>query len=243
MFLWLYGLAFSLSFWFLVLDYNVITEIIPLLLAACMSLLYSVKLLRAKEKASFHVGTLATAILFIVLFVTKPDNLYLIFSIVFGVIVVLMVCANIDTLFVAPPTWLAGANALSLVLTVIIYIVFYAAIQHHIDTFYVLIPLALLIIIELYIILNIKNMPSLCESKKSKLRIERITYFIAILIVAVTTIMYATEVISAEVNLFLCVVLYTVGLVYSTLQTVVNICRNNNTRSMNAGWKIIVNEV
>ena len=48
---------------------------------------------------------------------------------------------------------------------------------------------------------------------------------------------------ASEVNLFLCVVLYTLGLVYSTLRTVVNMCRNSNTRSMSDGWKIIVNEV
>lgn len=243
MLLWLYGLAFSLSFWFLVLDYSLVTELLPLLLTVCLSLLYTIKLLRHKEKASFHVGTLATAILFIVLFATKPDNIYLIFSLVFGVIVIIMICANIDTLFIAPPTWLAGANALSLVLTAVIYMVFYAALQEHVDTFYVLIPMGVLTIVELYIILNIKNMPSLCEEKKSKLRTERITYFIAILIVAITTILYATESISAEMNLFICVVAYALGLIYSTYHVVMNMCMNQNTRSMSAGWKIIVNEV
>lgn len=231
MLLWLYGLAFSLSFWFLVLDYSVVTEILPLLFASTISLLYSIKLIREKKKASFHVGALATAILFIVLFATKPENMYLIFSIVFGVIALLMICANIDILFVASPTWLAGANALSLILTVISYIVFYAALQHHVETFYVLIPLAFLSIIEIYIILNIKNMPSLCESKKSVLRNDRITYFLAILIVAITTILYATESISAEVNLFICVVCYAVGLLYSTSRVVWTMCRNQNTNT------------
>ena len=63
MILWLYGLAFSLSFWFLVLDYSLITELLPLLITVCVALLYTMKLLRHKENASFHVGTLATACL------------------------------------------------------------------------------------------------------------------------------------------------------------------------------------
>ena len=138
MLLWLYSLAFSLSFWFLVLDYTLLIQLFPLLFIASISLLYSVKLLREKKNTSFHIGTLATTVLFIMLFATKPDNMYLIFIIVFAVIVVLMVCANIDMLFVAPPTWLGGANALSLVLTGIIYIVFYAALEDHVDTLYVL---------------------------------------------------------------------------------------------------------
>ena len=169
--------------------------------------------------------------------------MYLIFSVVFAVIVILMICANIDMLFVAPPTWLAGANALTLVLTAIIYIVFYAALEDHVDTLYVFIPLTLLIIVELYIILNIKHMPSLCEDKKRKLRRDRFAFFIALLIVMITTILYATESISAELNLFYCVIAYAIGLLWSLSTVIINMCRNQNTRSMNAGWKIIVNEV
>lgn len=242
MLLWLYGVAFSLSFWFLVLDYSLITELLPLLLASCLSLIYSMKLLREKKRASFHVGALATSILFIVLFATKPDNIYVIFSSVFAVITLLMIMANIDTLFIAPPGWLGGANALSLILQVVIYLLFYASLQRDIETFYVLIPMAILTILELYIVLNIKNMPSLCEEMKSKLRTERITHFVAILIVAITTILYAAESISAAVNLFLCVVLYTLGLVYSTSTVIINMCRNQNTKTPTM-YKIVLNHV
>ena len=168
--------------------------------------------------------------------------MYVIFSTVFGVITLLMIMANIDTLFIAPPAWLGGANALSLILQVIIYILFYASLQHDIETFYVLIPMAILTLLELYIVLNIKNMPSLCEEMKSKLRTERITHFVAILIVAITTILYAAESISAAVNLFICVVLYTLGLVYSTSTVIINMCRNQNTKTPTM-YKIVIGDV
>lgn len=242
MILWLYGLAFSLSFWFLVLDYHLITELLPLIIASALSLLYTLKLLREKKRVSLHLGTLSTSILCIVLFATKPETMYIIFSIVFAVIVLLMVAANIDTLFVAPPTWLAGANALSLILTAVIYILFYATLKNDIEPFYVLIPMAIMSIVELYIILNIKNMPSLCSEMKSRLRTERITYFLAILIAAITTILYATESISAEVNLFICVCAYAIGLIYSTSRMLMDMCRNQSTKTPNM-YTIVLNPV
>ena len=231
MFLWFYGFAFSLSYWFVGLQYNLIIQLLPLIIAASFSFLRTIHLLREKQKVSIHVGGLSTIILLILLFATKPDNMYLIFSVVFGIIVVLMVVANIDTLFLATPSWLAGANALSLIVTIVIYVLFYATIQQHISTIYVFFPMTILTAVEAYVILNIKNMPSLCDEMKNRLRRERLAYFIALLIVISTNILYATKTINVEVNLFICTLCYLLGLLYASYEKIINAFKNQSTKS------------
>lgn len=231
MFLWFYGLAFSLSYWFVVLQYTLIIQLLPLIIAASFSFLRTIHLLREKQKVSIHVGGLSTAILLILLFATKPDNMYLIFSVVFGIIVVLMVVANIDTLFLATPSWLAGANALSLFVTVVIYVLLYGSIQDHIHIIYIFFPMAIVTAIEAYVILNIKNMPSLCDEMKNRLRRERLAYFIALLIVISTNILYATKTINVEVNLFICTLCYLLGLLYASYEKIINAFKNQSTKS------------
>lgn len=240
MILWFYGLVFSLSYWFLVLNYTLIIQLLPLIIAACFSFLRTIQLIREKQKVSFYIGVVAINVLLILLFATKPDNMYLIFSIIFGVIVVLMVVANIDTLFLASPTWLAGANALSLVASVAIYLLFYANIQHNISIVFIFIPMAILTVIELYIILNIKNMPSLRDEMKKKLRNNRVAYFITILIGIFTTILYATETIEAQVNLCISTICYSLGLLYSSYNTIINALKNQNTKTPSI-YKLVLN--
>lgn len=214
--MWLYGVAFSLSFWFFTLDFTLFIQLLPLLVAAFISMLYGIIKLRNEINPSLEIAALATSILFLVLFWTKPDDLYYIFSIVFAVIVILTVIANAKVLFVAPPTWMALGNALSMILTVVIYILFYASIKDHTEDLYVLLPIGILLLVEMYIILNIQNMPDINESMKSRLRTERITYFIAVLIVFVTSLLYISDIVDLEVNLFICVCAYSVGLLWST---------------------------
>ena len=228
--MWLYGVAFSLSFWFFTLDFSLFIQVLPLMIAAFMSILYSVIKLRREQNPSVELAALSTSILFLVLFWTKPDDLYYIFSIVFSVIVLLTVIANGKVLFVAPPTWMALGNALSMILTVVIYIMFYASIQDHTEDFYILIPVGVLLIVEMYIILNIQNMPDLNENKKSELRTERVTYFIALLIVFVTSLLYISDTLDLKVNLFICVCAYSVGLIWSTSAYIWTTCRNTTTR-------------
>ena len=214
--MWLYGVAFSLSFWFFTLDFTLFIQLLPLMVAAFISMLYSIINIRNNVNPSLQLAALATSILFLVLFWTKPVDLYYIFSIVFAVIVIVTVIANAKVLFVAPPTWMALGNALSMILTVVIYILFYASIQDHTEDLYVLLPIGILLVVEMYIILNIQNMPDINETMKSRLRTERITYFLALIIVFVTTLLYISDIVDLKVNLFICVCAYSVGLIWST---------------------------
>ena len=214
--MWLYGVDFSLSFWFFNLDFTLFIHLLPLIVAAFISMLYGIIKLRNETNPSVEIAALATSVLFIVLFWTKQDDLYYIFSIVFGIIVIVTVIANAKVLFVAPPTWMALGNALSMILTVVIYIMFYGSIQDHTEDLYVLLPIGILLLVEMYIILNIQNMPDINETMKSRLRTERITFFIALLIVFVTTLLYISDIVDLEVNLFTCVCAYSVGLIWST---------------------------
>ncbi len=214
--MWLYGVAFSLSFWFFTLDFTLFIQLLPLMVAAFISMLYTIIKIRNETNPSLELAALATSLLFLVLFWTKPDDLYYIFSIVFAVITVITMIANVKVLFVAPPTWMALGNALSMILTVVIYIMFYASVQDHTEDFYILLPIGILLVVEMYIILNIQNMPDINETMKSRLRTERITYFIALLIVFVTSLLYISDIFDLEINLFICVCAYSVGLIWST---------------------------
>lgn len=214
--MWLYGVAFSLSFWFFTLDFTLFIQLLPLIVAAFISMVYTIIKLRQNNNASVELAALSTSILFLILFWTKPDDLYYIFSIVYAVIAVITIVANGKVLFVAPPPWMALGNALSLILTVVTYIMFYASIKDHTEDFYVLLPIGILLVVEMYIILNIRNMPDINESMKNKLRTERIMYFIALLIVFVTSLLYISDIFDLEINLLICVCAYSVGLLYST---------------------------
>ena len=213
--MWLYGVAFSLSFWFFTLDFTLFIQLLPLIVAAFISMLYTIIKLRQNKNASVELAALSTSVLFLILFWTKPDDLYYIFSIVYAVIAVITIVANGKVLFVAPPPWMALGNALSLILTVVTYIMFYASIKDHTEDFYVLIPIGILLVVEIYIIINIRNMPDINENMKNKLRTERITYFIALLIVFVTSLLYISDVFDLEINLLICVCAYSVGLIWS----------------------------
>lgn len=216
MMLWVYGVAFSLGFWFIALEFSLLIQIIPLLIATSLSLLNSLQLLRNKKNPSTSLATLATSILLIMLFWTKPKDGYAIFSIVFGIIALVCVIGNWEYLFVAPPMWRGGANFLSLILTTIVYVMFYATIANHTDNWLVFVPFTVLLIVEGYIILNIPNMPSLCDEMKSKLRQERLTYCVALIIAFFSTVLYSADVVELKVNTLICVVAYSLGLLYST---------------------------
>lgn len=227
--MWLYGTAFSLSCWFITLKLSLFFQLLPLVVAAIISLLYAMKEIRAEQNPSVELAALATSVLFMILFWTKPDDYYWIFSIVFAIITMLTVVANIKILFIAPPAWLGGANAISLILTVVVYIMFYAGIQNHIENFFVLIPIGILAVVELYIILNIKNMPDINEKMKSRLRTQRVTYMIALIIVFVTTMLYISDIISLEMSLLVCVISYSLGLLYSTSTMILSVVQNKAT--------------
>jgi len=229
--MWLYGVAFSVSFWFSTLELSLFIQLLPLLVGALFSLLYTVVQIRQEKNPSVELAALATSILFIVLLWTKPDDLYYIFSIVFAIIVILGVVANGKILFVAPPTWLGLGNALSLILSAVIYIMFYASIQDHTEDFYVLLPVGLLLVVEMYIVLNIQNMPDINTSMKSKLRTSRITYFMALLIVFVTTILYISDILDLQTNLFVCVCAYSIGLLWSSGNYIWSMCKNATTKT------------
>ena len=104
--MWLYGTAFSLSCWFITLKLSLFFQLLPLVVAAIISLLYAMKEIRAEQNPSVELAALATSVLFMILFWTKPDDYYWIFSIVFAIITMLTVVANIKILFIAPPAWL-----------------------------------------------------------------------------------------------------------------------------------------
>ena len=105
--MWLYGVAFSLSFWFFTLDFTLFIQLLPLIVAAFISMLYTIIKLRQNKNASVELAALSTSVLFLILFWTKPDDLYYIFSIVYAVIAVITIVANGKVLFVAPPPWLS----------------------------------------------------------------------------------------------------------------------------------------
>lgn len=239
--MWLYGVAFSLSFWFSTLNFSLFIELVPLFIASFISLLYAIKKIREENNPSLEVAALSTSILLIVLFWIQPDDFYYIFSIVFAVITILCVVANAKILFIAPPTWMGLGNAISLILSVVIYVMFYASIKKHIENFYILIPLGILLLIETYIVLNIQKMPSLNESMKSRLRTERITYLIALIIVFITSLLYISDVMDLQINLFICVVSYSIGLLYSTSAYIWNTCRNQSTNTPTI-YQVVVNE-
>ena len=91
--------------------------------------------------------------------------------------------------------------------------------------------MAILTVIEAYVILNIKNMPSLCDEMKDRLRSDRVAYFISLLIVIFTTILYATETIEAQINLCISTICYSLGLLYSSYGKIINALKNQNTKS------------
>ena len=56
--MWLYGVAFSLSFWFFTLDFSLFIQVLPLMIAAFMSILYSVIKLRREQNPSVDIDLL-----------------------------------------------------------------------------------------------------------------------------------------------------------------------------------------
>jgi len=230
MMLWVYGVAFSLGFWFISLEFSLLIQVIPLLVASSLSLLQSLQLLRNKQNPATSLATLATSILLIMLFWTKPKDGYTIFSIVFGVIALVCIIGNWDSLFVAPPMWRGGANLISLILTTIVYVMFYASIENHTENWLVFVPFTVLLIVEGYIILNIPNMPSLCEEMKSRLRQERVTYCIALIIAFFSTVLYAADVVELKLNTLVCVIAYSLGLLYSTSTALFRTFKNRTVK-------------
>ena len=224
--MWLYGVAFSLSFWFFTLELSLFIQILPLLVAIILSILYAIMKIRSDTNPSVEIATVATAILFVILFWTKPEDFYYIFSIVFAIIVLITVIANAKILFVAPPAWMGLGNALSMILTTVIYLTFYATIQKHIENYFVLIPIGILSVVEMYIILNIQHMPSLCDDMKERLRADRVVYFIALIIAFVTTLMYTLDILPLDISLMGTVIAYSIGLIWSTSSTIWRTCKN-----------------
>ena len=182
--------------------------------------------IRSDTNPSVEIATVATAILFVILFWTKPEDFYYIFSIVFAIIVLITVIANAKILFVAPPAWMGLGNALSMILTTVIYLTFYATIQKHIENYFVLIPIGILSVVEMYIILNIQHMPSLCDDMKERLRADRVVYFIALIIAFVTTLMYTLDILPLDISLMGTVIAYSIGLIWSTSSTIWRTCKN-----------------
>ena len=103
--------------------------------------------------------------------------------------------------------------------------------ENEVNIIIVLIFMALLLVIEIYVIFNIQKMPSLNIEMKNKLRSERISYFLAIFITQISTILYATQSISLQVNFFISVLCFGVGLTFSASRIIMRLYQNNRTNT------------
>lgn len=235
MFPFVYGLAFSLCFWFTALDLSLFVQILPLLCAAAVSALYTMYLIRSGQNFSLHVAVLATAALITLLLWASPDGFYFVFTLCFGMIVLLYVLANASELFLGP-RWLALGNLVSLVLSAVTYMLFYAAIQNHTPDWLVFVFVGLLFAVELFIIYHTQKMEDLTEEKIYEMTLERIGYLAMLFMVTTTSVLYTFDVIDLKLNLAICVVLYALVLVSMvSVRLAEHCCRNAR------GWRQLRN--
>ena len=80
MFLWLYGLTYSLTLYFIAENEPLGIQLTPLLITSILSLLVTLRSLREKVNPSFHMASLATNVLILLLLWSNPDSMYVIFA-------------------------------------------------------------------------------------------------------------------------------------------------------------------
>lgn len=235
---WLFGIAFSLSFYFVSTESSISLQILPLTIGATLALLVGLKNIRENENATLQIAALATFVLCIILFWSQQDEIYTMFTVIFGIICLLFIITNARLLFIAPPRWLAVSNSISILCSAITYILIYADIKKHVENFSMLIPLTILIFIEVYIIVKIQSMETLQDTKKTQLTQQRVSYLLVMLIVYISSVLYIAEAITLTVNMSICVSLYTIGFLLQSSQELKNICQTSGARAV-ADYKIV----
>lgn len=209
MWIWLYGLSVTLHFWFFALDLNKYIVYAPLFTIGILNVGAIVQQLVAKQDSSLLLAMLSSNILFTVLSYIEPEDIYYIFSIVFGIIALLTVLYHSNTIFVSPPRWLSILNATSLILSVVIYLMLYAILQSHIEDFTVLLPFGVLIVLEVYATYRMYNgLETVTVEKCQDMASNRLTYTSALIIIFITTMIQTFDIISMHVNFGIASVIY-----------------------------------
>lgn len=215
MFLWLYGLTFSLTLYFIAENEPLGIQLTPLLITTILSFLVTLRNLREKTNASLHMASLATNVLLLLLLWTSPDSMYIIFASAELCIAIIYVVANGNIFFFTPPKWLAVANSVTLVLSTVLFVLMYAAVKEHTSNTVIFIPLTLLVLIEGYVVIRIETLQDLLPDKKKQLRNERLTYDITILVLLGTSIAYVSDNISLPAAALTNTLVYAAGLAYT----------------------------
>lgn len=209
MWIWLYGLSITLHFWFFALKLNDYIVYAPLFAIGILNIGAVVQKSVLKDDASLLLAMLSSNILFTMLSYLQPQEIYYIFSIVFGIIVLLTVMYHSNTIFVAPPRWLSILNATSLILSVVIYVMLYATLQSHIDDFTVLLPFGVLIVLEIYATYRMYHgLETVTLEKCQHMARNRLTYTSALIIIFITTIVQTFDIISMNVNFGIASIIY-----------------------------------
>lgn len=233
MFVWVYGLTFSLSFYFLAEDEPLAVQLTPLFLTALLSFFLALRHLREEKNASLHIASLCTNVLLMFLFWVKTDDMYYIFTAVFSVICIMYVVANANTFFQSPPKWLIVANFISMVTSTVLFILFYAAVKNHAPNHVIYIPLTVLLLVEASVLVRLRTMADLVPEKIMQLQNERIAYGITVLVVMGTSIAYTSDAISLSVNALICTIVYGIGLLWMCSPIIAEVlCRRNGYRNM-----------
>lgn len=236
MWIWLYGLSVTLYFWFLSLELSTFLLYLPLFVIGTLNVGAAVQKLVTKEDASVLLAMLASNILFTTLVYIEPKDMYYIFSIVFGIIVLLTVSYHASSIFISPPKWLALLNMTSLVLSVIIYVLLYGTIKTHVDDYVVLLPLGILLVLEAYATYTIYNgLDTIKKERSQEMAQNRLTYTTALLILLITTIIQTYDIISMNINFGIATIVYALLIIIRTATYLARLCRTQtqvNYRSL-----------
>lgn len=243
MWIWLYGLSVTLYFWFFALDLNNYIIYSPLFTIGILNIGALVQKLVVKEDISLLLAMLSSNILFTVLSYVQPDDIYYIFSIVFGIIVLLTVMYHSNAIFIAPPRWLSILNATSLILSVVIYMMLYAILQSHIEEFTVLLPFGLIVILEAYATYRMYNgLETITLGKCQRMARNRLTYTTALVIIFITTIIQTFNIISMNVNFGVAAIIYVLLIVIRSATYMTRFCGSKPQLSYSSLKEKSINE-